>query len=130
MKSYANFKFIILTVLIGIGGLVLRLAFLKYSWDVAYLGFLAGVFSMLFIFYLSVSISVKQHNWRNGLSLVCGALIVYSIIHYEDYDKNFYTEVGGMIFSLALISLTLNVKARKWFLSSKSLASDKKESVS
>ncbi|MGF1587049.1 MAG: hypothetical protein ACFCUM_17145 [Bacteroidales bacterium] len=121
MKNSFNFKFILLTILIGIVGFLLRPIFLTFSLDSYYLNFLAGVFALLFIYFLSVSISPKQHNWKSAISLVVGVMIIYSIIYYGEYDRIFYTRIGGMIFSLALISLTLSKKAKKWFLPSKSL---------
>jgi hypothetical protein len=124
MKNSFNYKFILLTILIGIVGFLLRPIFLTFSLDIIYLGFLAGVFAILFIFYLSVSISPKQHNWKSAISLVVGVMIIYSIIYYGEYDRTFYMAVGGMLFSLALISLTLNKKAKKWFLPSKSLTNE------
>ena len=110
-----------LTILIGIVGFLLRPIFLTFSLDNTFLIFLAGAFTVLFIYYLSVSVSLKQHNWKNALSLVIGIIIVYSIIYYGEYDRTFYLGISGMIFSLALISLTFTGKAKKWFLSSKSL---------
>jgi uncharacterized membrane protein YvlD (DUF360 family) len=124
MKNSYNYKFVLLTMFIGIVAFLLRPIFLTFSLDIIYLGFLAGVFAMLFIFYLSVSISPKQHNWRSAISLVVGVMIINSIIYYGEYDRNFYMGIGGMIFSLALISLTLNRKAKKWFLSSKPLTNE------
>lgn len=117
MKNSTNYKFILLTIVIGIVGFLLRPTFLTFSLDNTYLNFLSGVVSVLFIYYLTVSISIKQHNWKNAIFMVVGVIIVYSIMYYGEYDRNFYLAITGMIFSLAIISLTFIEKIKNWFLS-------------
>ena len=116
VKNSFNYKFILLTLAIGIAGFLLRPIFLTFSWDVVYLNFLSGVFGVLLIYYLSVSISIKQHRWQNALFLVIAIIIVYSIFSYGEYDRNFYLRIAGMLVSLAFISLTFVDKVENWFL--------------
>lgn len=116
MKNSFNYKFILLTLVIGIVGFLLRPIFLTFSWDTVYLNFLSGVFAVLLIYYLSVSISTKQHRWHNAIFLVIAIIIVYGIFSYKEWDRNFYLRIAGMLVSLAFISLTFIEKVENWFL--------------
>lgn len=116
MKRKYSGKFLLMSIILAIVSFGLRPLFLKFSFDLLYLNFLSGLFAIPIVYFLIVSISIRQHQWQSALLLVIGVILIHTIIYHGEYDNIFFIRILGMGFSLLLIGITFIKKVENWFL--------------
>jgi hypothetical protein len=116
MKEVVNAKVITLTIVVGILAFFSRFIVINYSLDLTYLHLISPIFTILFIYFITVSFSKKQHNINNALNLVLGVILFKLILYYGEYDKHFVLRIIGLLVGLIIICITLVGKINRWLI--------------
>jgi hypothetical protein len=117
MKKILNIKFAILTIIIALLFFLFRAIALNLSLDYKYLHLISTLFIILFVYYLTISFSEREHKWRTALILVIGVLIFNIISALVEYNDLFIIRILGLLFSMLFISITYVDRIKKWFFS-------------
>jgi hypothetical protein len=116
MKKEINAKVILLTVIFGFLALFTRVIVINFSLDLIYLHLISPIFTTLFIYFLTVSFSKKQHHLYNALKLVIGIILFKIIIYYGEYDDYFILRIIGLLIGLIILCITYIDKINRWLI--------------
>jgi len=114
-KKELNLRFLCLSGIFLLICISIRIFYLIFGLDKIYLEFFSGMMAPPLIFYFIVGLDVKKYSFKNLLYLTF-SYILFQFIISDSFDRFYFYQNLGILFSILLSGFTFIRRIQTWFL--------------